>query len=332
MKTIVKALFVLSLLALTACASTVQAEAESRPGVVQQAVTTGIDVLKAKTEMLAYLTSENCTIDDELRGTLGLSVGDQFRLTKADNSSIYGLVTIHSDYEDGSDNDDIRMRLSGRQRFNTSDSFSAYAEAWTPLHGKTDTWLNSNDEFGEFLDETSTTHSKVVFCAPHGGMVENYTDEMAQWAYNRVAAASKEASAWYCIGHQDTIGAYDAWHITSTDISRNSFPYLNDIGDRAFDHAVSFHGYGEADIAIGGNASSTVKNEVKQAIEGVVGNDYDVVIVTSGSYSGTSASNFVNWLTDGGTGGVQVEIPSGARSSYGQAIAEAVADVFIAKQ
>lgn len=291
-----------------------------------------IDVLKAKTEMLSYLTAENCTMDDELRVQLGLSVGDQFLLTRQSATSKYGLVTIHSDYEDGSDNDDIRMRYTGRERFDTTDSFAAWAEAWTPIHGQTDAWLNSNDEMGEFLEETSTTHTEVVFTAPHGGMIENYTDEMAQWAYDYMDTNSKSASAWYCIGHQDAIGAYNAWHITSSDISRNSFPYLDDIGDRGFDYAVSFHGYSESDIGVGGRAPSALKTEVKEAIEDAVGTAYDVVILTSGPYAGTSTDNFVNWLTSTGDDGVQIELPYAARRDYGQDIAEAVAAVFAAKQ
>jgi phage replication-related protein YjqB (UPF0714/DUF867 family) len=305
------------------------------PDIIQQmrqAVSTEIDVLKAKSAMLDYLTEENCTIDDELRNTLGLSVGDQFRLTVKNDSSRYGLVTIHSDYEDGSDNNDIRMRLSGRQRFDETDSFDAYAEDWTPYTDKTDSWLNDNDEFGEFLEETSTTHSEVVFCAPHGGMIENYTDEMAQYAQAKVDDLNKDASAWYCIGHQDEIGAYDAWHITSTDISRNTFSLLDQIGDREFEYAVSFHGYGESDILVGGGAGSTLKNEVKTAIENVVGTNYDVEVVSSGPYAGTSSDNFVNWLTSSGSNGIQIELPYSARRDYGQSIAEAVATVFANKQ
>lgn len=291
-----------------------------------------IDVLKAKSSMLSYLTEENCTMDDELRNTLGIAVGDQFLLTRQSDSSKYGLVTVHSDYEDGSDNDDIRLRLSARQRFDTSDSFAAWAEEWSALQGKTDSWLNTNDEMGEFLYETSTTHTEVVFTAPHGGAIEGYTDEMAKWAYDYVDNLNKDASAWYCIGYQSAIGAYDAWHVTSTAISRNNFGYLDDIGDRGFDWAVSFHGYSQSDIGVGGRASTAVKTEVKEAIEDAVGVAYDVVILTYGSYAGTSTNNFVNWLTSSGDDGIQIELPYGARRDYGQDIAEAVAEVFADKQ
>lgn len=296
-------------------------------------MTVEIDVLKAKSEMLEYLTEENCTMDPELAQNNDVEIGQQFRIKVKTDTSKYGLVTVHSVYQDGTDDNDIRMRLSGRQRFDQIDSFAAYLEGCDQvvLHGKDNSWLNTNDEFGELLDETNTTHTDLVICAPHGGMIENYTDEMAKWCYDRMVALSKSASCWRCIGHQDVIGAYNAWHITSTDISRYSFPYLNQIGDRDFSCAVSFHGFGEADIAIGGAASTSLKTDVKEAIETVVGTNYDVTVVSTGPYAGVSSDNFVNWLTDG-SGGVQIELPYGARQTYGQDIAEAVASVFASMQ
>lgn len=291
-----------------------------------------IDVLKAKTEMLEYLTKERCTIDPELRSGQGFVDGQQVRIWPKDKTNKYGLVTLYSDYQDGNDNDDIRMRLTGRQRFDESDSFDAYLDPPGIKTDKTKAWLEDNDEYGELLDETNTTHSDIAICAPHGGIIENYTDEMADWMYQRlVSHHSKNASCWVACGWQDAIGAYDAWHITSSDISRESFGLLDQIGDRNFTYAVSFHGFSEDSIMVGGAASSTLKNEVKTAIENVVGTAYDVEVVSSGPYGGVDPDNLVNWLTNGGSGGVQVELPYGARRDYGQAIAEAVADVYASK-
>lgn len=291
-----------------------------------------IDVLKAKTAMLDYLTSENCTIDPELRSNQGFSLGQQVRIWPKNATTKYGLVTLHSDYQDGTDNDDIRMRLSGRQRFDQSDSFDAYLAAPGIKTDQTKAQLDSNNEYGELLDETNTTHTKIVCCAPHGGVIENYTDEMAEWMHGRLDGHyGKDSSCWRACGWQDAIGAYDAWHITSADISRDSFDLLDQIGDRGFSYAVSFHGFGEDSIMVGGAASSPLKVEVKTAIESAVGTAYDVEVVSSGPYGGVDPDNFVNWLTSGGSGGVQIELPYGARRDYGQAIAEAVADVYASK-
>lgn len=295
-------------------------------------MSTEIDVLKAKSEMLSFLTSENCTIDPDLRSGDGFSLGQQVRITVKSDSSKYGLVTLHSDYEDGEDNDDIRMRLSGRERFDETDSFDAYIDDAGVKQNYTKAQLESNDEFGEFLDETDSEHTEVVCCAPHGGMIENYTDEQAERMHSQLSGASKSSSCWRCAGWQDAIGAYDAWHITSIDVSRDSFPKLDQIGDREFTYAVSFHGYSENMISVGGGASTALKEEVAAAIEEAVDEAYEVVVVSSGPYAGTDPDNFVNWLTSGGTGGIQIEQPYGARQNYGEDIADAVAAVFAAKQ
>ncbi len=285
-----------------------------------------IDVLKAKVEMLEYLTEENCTIDDELRHRLGLRAGDQFRLTVKNAPGRYGLVTIHSDYEDGPDDDDIRMRESGRQRFGEIDFFEASAESWTPCHGKTDSWLRLNSEMGEFKVETSPVQTSIIIMAPHGGAIETNTDEIAVHFYDQLTIAhSKNAGLWYCCGYQDSLGAFDAWHITSTDISERSFPYLGEMANRSYDFAVSVHGYSGPDILVGGGGSRELKEEVRDALAGIPGFPFIVTVVTSGGYAGVHPDNIVNRYSDEG---VQLELPYLARVYWKNQIAEALAELF----
>lgn len=294
-------------------------------------MSTQIDVLKAKTEHLEILTEETLMIDPELRANESLSLGDQVRITVKDDAEKYGNFTLKADYQDGTDNDDVRARLSGRQRLDQSDSFDAYIDALVVLQGKTKEWLDENDEFGEFLDETDDEHSDFAICAPHGGVIENYTDEQAEACYDRLRVEySKDASCWRCCGWQDGVGAYDAFHTTSSEIARNSFPKLDQIGDRNFAHAVAFHGWSEDGILIGGSVSADLKCTLRAAIEAACGGNVDVAITTGGAYSGTDPDNFVNWLTSGGSGGIQIEQSYYARQTYGTAIAEAVADVLAA--
>jgi phage replication-related protein YjqB (UPF0714/DUF867 family) len=291
-----------------------------------------IDVLKAKTEMLSFLTDENCTIDPELRAGEGMALGQQVRVTVKVDADRYGLATLHSDYQDGTDDNDVRMRLSGRARFDETDSFDAYLAAAGVKQDKTKAQLEDDDEFGEFLDELNDTHQGVVCCAPHGGVIENYTDEQAERMHDRLVnvLGSKPSSCWRCAGWQDKLGAFAAWHITSADVSRASFPKLDSIGDRGFAHAVAFHGWSNDGILVGGNASADLKCTLRKAIEVACGGNVEVSITTGGAYSGTDPGNFVNWLTSGGSGGVQIEQSYYARQNYGQAIADAVAGVFAA--
>jgi len=294
-----------------------------------------IDILKAKVEQ-DYLIGhgERISMDPELASDNNVSVGQQVRIgvkEKKTDPKAYGIYTVYAFMDDGTDDNDVRMAYDGRQRLNESDSFDGILSGCDQVvvHGKDESWLNDNDEFGEFLDESSISHSNIAFCAPHGGVIETRTDEMAKHAFDSLVAAGKDVTCWRCIGHQDEVGGYDAWHITSTEISRKSFPYLDQIGDRGFENVVSFHGYGEDEIAVGGGAPTAIKQAIVDAISAIDGLSYDVTIVTSGSYAGVSPDNFVNWLSLNGGGGIQIEIPYGARVNHWQAIAEAVASVFV---
>jgi hypothetical protein len=62
----------------------------------------------------------------------------------------------------------------------------------------------------------------MVVIAPHGGMIERYTDCQAE----RVAVELSGISCWRCNGWKPDNGAFDRWRITSTDIHEASFPLL----------------------------------------------------------------------------------------------------------
>jgi phage replication-related protein YjqB (UPF0714/DUF867 family) len=296
-------------------------------------MSTRIDVLKALSSQ-SYLIGygERISMDPQLASSAGVVVGQQVRVKRFDDATRYGVYTVHQFMEDGTDNDDIRMALQGRQRLDMSEAFTGWLEGCDKVvdHGHDASWLQTNNEFGEFLDETSNTHTGLVVCAPHGGLIEAYTDAQAERVFDQLDTLDKDVTSWRCKGWQSVIGASDAWHITSTEISRDSFPYLDQIGDRGFSYAVSFHGYGEQEIAVGGGASTALKQEIADAIQIAVGEAYDVVVVNDGPYGGTSPNNFVNWLTASGNG-VQIEQPYNARRDFGTDIADAVAEVFAAK-
>jgi phage replication-related protein YjqB (UPF0714/DUF867 family) len=286
-----------------------------------------IDVLKALSSQDYLLNhGERISMDPDLGSENGVALGQQVRIHR---KQLYAIYTVYSWYEDGSDDNDVRMALDGRQRLDTEDSWSKTPWNTEALaQGKTESELQSGDEYGEFLDESDDEHIGLVICAPHGGMIENYTDEQAERVYSQLNG--KDVTCWRAKGWNSAVGAYDAWHITSTEISRTSFHKLDQIGDRGFTYAVAFHGYGEADIAVGGAAPASLKQEIADAIQQAVGENYAVNVVSSGPYAGTSPDNLVNWLTSG-NGGVQIEQPYGARSNFGEAIADAVAAVFASK-
>lgn len=285
-------------------------------------VRTDVDVLKAKSEMSEIIADGTLIrIDPQLRGDLGLSLGDQLRIKRT--STEYALYTLSADYEDGSDNDDVRMGLEGRRRLGTDNSMTdVEVNTEIPHPTYSDAEAMSNSEFVERLDDGS--NDDLIICAPHGGMIENYTDEMAERMASQLSA--KAPTSWRCKGWKSGGGAYDRWHITSTDISKNSFPLLNSVSERDFGFAVAFHGWSEDDVVIGGTISGQVMCDVRNAIDTALsGAGIDVVINRS---VGDSSDNFVNWLTQNGSGGLQIELPLAARSGYWEAIADAVAAVY----
>jgi phage replication-related protein YjqB (UPF0714/DUF867 family) len=191
----------------------------------------------------------------------------------------------------------------------------------------TDAQAQAQSEFVERLVDDGTSTSLVAI-APHGGWIEPRTDEQA--ALVQSLLAGKGASSWICKGYKQGGGAFDRWHITSTDISRRSFPGLDQIADRGFAYAVSFHGMSHDVVLIGGSAPYEIKQLVHAALFDVLaGSDIEVSIANAADlYSGDSPENVANWLTAGGSGGLQIEQSMRARTTYGLDIAAAIAGVF----
>ncbi|EJN58419.1 poly-gamma-glutamate hydrolase family protein [Halogranum rubrum] len=181
-------------------------------------------------------------------------------------------------------------------------------------------------ERGEFIERVVSGASSVVALAPHGGYIEYGTDSQAVWFAERCGA-----TAWYCSGWWPEGGAYRRWHVPSTEIHPASFPKLEQIAGSGFDAAVSFHGWSEPHLAVGGTASEERRVEIRDAIEAVTEGAFEVRLSTDATRSGTASDNVVNRLTTSGRDGVQIEQPSLAREEYGQCIAEAVADVFASR-
>lgn len=293
-------------------------------------------VWMAKAEQTALIESgERLSADPDKMATIGRAVGEQVRLVRTDKRykriKDWALYTFYEEREETYEYN-MRMGYDGRDRLGQTDTpIYVIADSQCVRHDLTEAEAENNGEFIECLDETSGTHTGLIVAAPHGGFIENYTDEEAERVYSQLSGQSKPVSAWRCKGFKPGGGAFARWHITSTEIHRNSFPYLDQVADRGFQYCVSFHGYSEADIAVGGGAPTALKEEVRDAIQQAVGTAYDVVVVDGGPYGGVSPDNLVNWLTANGEGGVQIEQPYSARSNYWTEIADAVAGVFAAK-
>jgi phage replication-related protein YjqB (UPF0714/DUF867 family) len=267
---------------------------------------------------------EHCSADPEKLATVGRALRHQVRIRRDDEE--YGLYTV-SEVRQECPANIVRMGKGGRERLGTSDPFDGMLDSQVPRVALTDCDAEAQGEFVERLDDDGT-HTGLIAIAPHGGDIEAYTDQQAE----RVASQLKGVSSWRCKGWHPK-GAFDHWHITSTDIHEASFPLLNSVISRGFSHAVAFHGFDDADIPydilVGGLACEALKEKVKGAIEGVVGSDYTVHMTKPDErFGGDDKRNIVNRLTAGGRHGIQIEQKKGPREKYARPIADAVANVY----
>lgn len=281
--------------------------------------------LSSQTDLIENGT--HLSADPEKLATVNRAAGHQVRVKR--NATQYALFTVGETRQESPDSI-VRMGAAGRSRLGTSLEFTGTLDSQVPHPTLTDAEAEAQSEFVERLDESGLSPAGLVILAPHGGAIENNTDEQAEHVL--AVLSGKPAAAWRCKGWRDGGGAFDRWHITSTEIHRVSFPLLGGIADRGFLHAVAFHGMSDPDVVVGGAAPEDLREEVRAAVEAALaGTGIDVRLAgPDDPLAGTSPANLVNWLTAGG-GGVQLEQCYAARSEYWAEIAEAVADVFAAR-
>lgn len=270
---------------------------------------------------------EHCSADPETLAAIVCTRGHQLRVLRNDGE--YALYTV-SEVRQESPQDIVRMGLAGRRRLGTEDRFDAVLDSQVTHPTLSEGDARNANEFIERLDDDGR-HGGLIVIAPHGGAIEPHTDDQAEHVASRLA--SKGVSSWRCKGWGSPRGAFERWHITSTDINPESFPRLNTVIGRGFAYAVAFHGFEESAILVGGCAEETLKCEVAAAIDGVLtGSGIQVRIAQpSDGLGGDDPRNIVNRLTGNGRSGLQIEQPFEARSNHWLDIADAVADVFAPK-
>lgn len=277
---------------------------------------------------------EHCSANSNQIHMIGLNRYQQVRIerpTANDTTlALYTIVDTHEEepndvFIDYRNPDDLKARLDLNP--NNIEAFTGNLNAQVTAVGLTVSQARCNSEFIEQLDDNGH-HRGLIVIAPHGGDIEEYTDEQAEHIGKQLS--SKCVSVWVCKGFKEHGGALDRWHITSTDISEESFPKLKTVFGRRFEYAVAFHGMKRDSICIGGtipDPPDPLKQEIKEAIEKAV--SFKIKVATEGdgcppNFNGNNPNNIVNRL---GTIGVQIEQSEEARKCYGIQIADAVANV-----
>jgi phage replication-related protein YjqB (UPF0714/DUF867 family) len=283
---------------------------------------------------------EHCSAQRDQITTIGRKQGQQVRVERYTpdglallDLALYTVVKLHDEEpalvfvgytEPESKKHDLRDRLG----LSGVEPFTGRIKSEVPDPNLTDDDAEKRGEFVERLTDNGQNQGLIVI-APHGGAIERHTDEQAKRVGERLA--SKGASVWLCKGFKKNGGAFDRWHITSTDISDASFPKLKTVIDRDFAYAVAFHGWSEDFICIGGRAPAGVKEQIKTAIINIPNLGIEVKTDLEDcpeGFNGNDPKNIVNRL---GANGIHIEQSSKARTSFGRKIADAVADVISPK-
>lgn len=273
-------------------------------------------------------SAERCSADPGMLASIGRAVGQQVRITRGDNPGLFALYTVAQPNPPGDTGDPeranvVRTGLAGRERLGTPAEMDALVQASVVDAAPP----SSGARFFEVAKEDSR-QAYVIAIAPHGGDIEEQTDDEARQFATELIAAGYPASTWICKGFGDELKkAFDRWHITSTDLHPASFPLLSVIAARRFCFGVAFHGFAkrpdEADLYIGGGAAPALKRAIRRSLERA-NLPLKIKIATETDdpkFQGASPENLINRLA---AQGIHIEQSSAARE-FGEQIAKAIA-------
>ncbi len=283
----------------------------------------------------------------------GLEVGDQVRIgTNHDNLALFTIQSILEEDHDSTmdktscDHHHHRVQLNGKRIGLDQDQKDCELSGPSVVMLKQQPQQQSKkdkEEEEEFCDQSIKEQSEFVeqlnqreeksgkeflFLALHGGDMEAFTAQQVELLGNSIPCTT-----YVCKGYRKGGGAFNRWHITSSELSIRSFPKLNELANHQPKHeyCISFHGMSKGGILIGGLASSMEKELLQsillQEIEKKNQNDDKVIVRIAEShdlYNGMSVKNPVNWLTESGTGGIQLEQDRTVRSKYWKEIVKSV--------
>jgi phage replication-related protein YjqB (UPF0714/DUF867 family) len=280
--------------------------------------------------------AEHASAPPDLLRSVGLEVGRQAIVRRdPDTVALYTLIDAGTEQSATT----VRMGRGGRGRLDGEDqqSFRARLDSVAVDPAATPEEARRGEKLLERFDDG---HRRgLIVLAPHGGDIEPFTDNQADHVHELLCDLG--VSSWSCQGFNPGGGASDRWHITSTDLSTDSFPRLRIAAARNVQHAVSFHGFvaeGRPDIVIGGLAPEPLKRVLRAVISfAVAGAGLRVELAgTDDPLGGDEEANLVNRLTIDKRSGIQIEQQPSARAGTipgsetprWQAVAAAVADVY----
>ena len=275
--------------------------------------------------------AECCSADPAALNSIGRTVGHQIRIEREDDPRFFALYTVKlanppEDVSDPSRVNVVRTGQAGRERLGTTVEIKAVVHATVVDTAPPP----SGARFFE-MAENNGRQTYLIAVAPHGGAIEERTDEEAEIVKRELVSSGYPASAWICKGYGDDVKkAFDRWHITSTDLHPASFPLLQTLITRRFRYGVAFHGFSkqpsEADVYIGGRASQNLKRAIKNELD-ALNLPLEIRIATTADnpkFQACDSNNLINRIA---IHGIQLEQSTEARTFH-EDIARAIVIVY----
>ena len=274
------------------------------------------------------LSAEQASLSEAGYDALGLAVPDDFGrpgagvqllLTAEDSFALVTVAAVH-------DGNAASIALADPDRLVSSGPLPPSIQATTDVFA------------GGHVEEEATQSGSVAVIAPHGGRMERQTEFQAGIL---AADAGLQVDTWVCRGRGTN--QFRRLHITSDDISEQSFPGFRALLERPHRLAVSFHGFDEAtaprsntalDVIVGGQLDLDQRYDVAELIGRKLppGPAFEVFVATACSdpHAGLSPTNAVNRLSR--YGGLQIEQSLRLRrhSDAPRLVAEAVIEALVA--
>jgi hypothetical protein len=117
--------------------------------------------------------AERCSADPVSLTNIGRAVGQQVRIKRRDDPRFVAVYTVNQpNPDDPSPADIVRAGRGGRERLGTSGELDAIVEA-TVLDAR-------------FFEVAHNAGDQFVVIAPHGGMIEQNTDEQATEVFSQL--------------------------------------------------------------------------------------------------------------------------------------------------
>ncbi len=269
--------------------------------------------------------SRRCSLSPDFRERLNVDINQHIRVEYDGVAAYYAVDQFHENNEYP-----FRTSKKGRKRIGVRPGHQVIVSSLVPQGEYLEARMNGG--FTETVWDDGKQNS-ILFVAPHGGDIEFGTDDVAVRSYKAMRNSDLPASVWMCHGFNNSLtkDSFKRWHIKKPCRSISSYPGLQSVADRRYDHVISFHVQNkdkkrdEHYIGVGGRVDDEIRFEVADRLREKTGKTVEDDLEEM-KWNGTHEDNCVNYLSK--NGGLQLELTPGTAYRYRRRVAQAVYNTF----